>query len=307
MKFILKNIQSIVNAAYDLPDYGLVQIVGPNSNGKSILIKAVNAVTSLKILDESYRASLIRDGESAGSISMSYNGKMLIVHLNRDRMLCSVTLVREDGEKVIRNFREKGIAELISEFGFICFDDNNLCLQVFETFGQMPFVNTSNKVNDEIVKRVTEDPGAQKFLENYKTVTHKIILEQHAKLKEQIESRRRLRSSMVMFDHERYQASYEKMKKLYEELKCLDVLELDFIQPPPMLEVYEVPEIELDEIPIVPRVDIIDVDVPTLQFIAYKDALSIPENIESLEKDVDDINTILDGKCPTCGKTLVEV
>ena len=78
MNIILRNIQSFKEAKYEFPETGLVQIIGDNSNGKSILMKAILSVVTLKILTDEDRQALIRDTESIADILIGYKGKGLL-------------------------------------------------------------------------------------------------------------------------------------------------------------------------------------------------------------------------------------
>ena len=307
MQVRLRNIQSIQCADYVFPETGVVQIAGANSNGKSILIKAVSAVATLKILDQDERDAIIRDGCQEGSIIMEYKGKVLVVTLNRERNLCMVGLQRVDGTQIKRTFRDKGIPELLHEFGFRCYNDNTICLQVYETFGQIPFVTTSTKVNAEIVKAITEDSVARTFLNNYKEITYKGMREQMKAYNDAIANKQRLKDTIVVFNHMKYQNFYDIMKEKYNVLKYLDYIELDYINPPACeLEVIDVPNMDFDEIPIPPEVNIINLSVPKLGYLQYKDAVEVPGDVDDMLQEVEHLDSILEGRCPTCGKLLFE-
>lgn len=307
MQVRLKDIQSIHYADYILPETGVVQIAGANSNGKSILIKAISAVATLKILDQDERDAIIRDGCQQGSIIMEYKGKVLVVTLNRERNLCMIGLQRADGTQVKRTFRDKGIPELLYEFGFRCYNDNSICLQVYETFGQIPFVTTTPKVNAEIVKAITEDSVAKSFLENYKEITYKGMQEQMKAYNNAIANKQRLKDTIVVFDHVKYQSFYDKMKQMYNLLKCLDYAELGYLNPPALeLNIIEETPSALEEIQVPPNVEFINLSVPTLRFIQYKDALQVPQSVESIIGELEYLDSILNGKCPACGKLLFE-
>ena len=134
MNIILKNVQSIKDAEYNLPDTGLVQIVGPNSAGKSILFRALSAVVTLGMMDNEKRNAIINDEADECIIFIKYKERALYVKLHRERNKCIVLLERGDGTQVKRFFRDGGIPELISEFGFATYSHNSICLQLFETF-----------------------------------------------------------------------------------------------------------------------------------------------------------------------------
>lgn len=285
MDIVLKNIQSIKNGQYQFPDAGLVQILGANSNGKSILIKIISAIATLKIKDNDERRALINDACDEGSVTIQYKGKILIVKLHEDRNKCLVALFRNKEDKVIRTFRDGGIEELLEEFGFRVYNKNSLCLQVFETFGQMPFVNTSNSVNYEIVEAVTTDTVAQNFLTNFKEITHKKARERLKQLDIKIETLKQTRSSLAMFDHVAYADISKRMKDIYDVLKWLE-------------------PIHIEKLNILPKVELIDIAPPTLTRIKFISPMPVIGKITNFTEVLKEMKSIRDGKCPTCGKSL---
>lgn len=287
MDILLKNIQSIKNGQYTFPDAGLVQILGANSNGKSILIKVISAIATLKIKDNDERRALINDACEEGSVSMQYKGKMLIVKLHEDRNKCLVALFRSKDEKIIRTFRDCGIEELLEEFGFRVYNKNSLCLQVFETFGQMPFVNTSNAVNYEIVEAVTTDTVAQNFLTNFKEITHKKAREQLKQLDIKIEGLKQTRNSLVIFDHVAYSEMTNKMLKVYNVLKYLEPIHVEKLNIPP-------------------KVKFIDIAPPSIERVKFVTPMPVLSKVTSFTEVLKEMKSIREGKCPTCGKPLLE-
>lgn len=287
MEVILKNIQSIEEGCYTFPDVGLVQILGDNSNGKSILIKVISAIASMKILDEDERRALINDNVDEGSITIQYKSKILIVKLHEDRNKCVVALIRNKEEKIIRTFRDGGIEELLDEFGFRVYNKNAICLQIYETFGQMPFVNTTVGVNYEMIDAITTDTVAQTFLTNFKEVTHKKAKERVKNIDIKLEGLRKAKTTLILFDHEAYENIGSKMREVYNILKYLEPIELEFVHIPP-------------------KVNLIDIKPPRLEQVKFVTPLPVIEKIPSLYETLADLKKISEGKCPTCGKALID-
>ncbi len=306
MEIILKNIQSIENAVYSLPQKGLVQIVGDNSNGKSIIVKAIGAVVGLKILDEEERNALIRDTCSSGSITMMFNSKVLHTILDRERGKCAVYLMRENGEKIIRTFRDGGITELIHEFGFRCYSKNSVCLQLYETFGLMPFVNTSKTTNSEIVESITEDNVAKTFLNNFKNFTHPKAREQIKALNRDIDNLQRTKDAMLLFNYMKYDEYHKKLLEYYNLLKHLQPICIQAISIPPIVKTYEVRRLDVKKLAMVPIVKTIGIKPLRLKRQMFLSIIPTLTEIWNIGHIIEHLVEIRNGKCPTCGHALLE-
>lgn len=286
MNILLRNIQSFKEARYEFPNTGLVQIIGDNSNGKSILMKAISSTATLKIMIDEDRQALIRDTENMADIIMEYKGKGLIVHLERERNNCYMMLVRSEKDKVIRTFRDGGLDMLLYEFGFRVYNKNSLCLQMHDTFGIMPFVNTSMSTNYEIVDSVTTDTIAQNFLTNFKEITHKKAREVIKQYDTKLEGVRKAKSTIIIFDYIAYTDINKKMTKIYNILKYLEPIELKRLKLPP-------------------KVSIIDVEAPVLHKIKFIIPIPTAPTVCDLSHILRDMLKIRNGICPTCGKRLL--
>lgn len=307
MNIILQNIQSIENVTYPLPDTGFVKIEGGNSNGKSILVKTIGAIASLQIMDNEKRRALINDQCDCGFVSIEYKGKSLHIKLHEERNQCYVALVRENGEKIIRTFREGGIEDLLNEFGFRTFNKNQICLQVYETFGMMPFVNTSTSVNGEIVEAITEDTQAKEFLKNYKEVTHKQVVTLVKNLNEKIAATERFRNSLLIFKYHEYEKYSKEMRNLFKDLEYFDPIEpLEALPLPVKLDGLDVECEPLEQLWLPIQIDLTDFSVGNLGRLPIIGDMPVGEKIESLGSIMREIQSIKEGVCPTCGRTFVE-
>lgn len=287
MNIILRNIQSFKEAKYEFPETGLVQIIGDNSNGKSILMKAILSVVTLKILTDEDRQALIRDTESIADILIGYKGKGLIVHLERERNGCYMVFVRETNEKIIRTFRDGGLDMLLYEFGFRVYNKNSLCLQMHDTFGVMPFVNTPISTNYEIIDSVTTDTIAQNFLNNFKEITHKTAKDLLKQYNAKLEGIQKAKSTMMVFDYIAYIEINKKMLEIYNILKYLEPIELEKLVLPP-------------------NINLVDIEVPNLHRIMFLNPIPISPVLNSFLDVLNDMLEIQSGVCPTCGKKLID-
>ncbi len=283
MKIRLVNIQSFVDVEYDFPDAGLVQIVGDNSNGKSILEKVLKSIATLGFVNQAERDSLIRDGELEGKVYIEYKGKGLLVKLNRDRNLCVVSLMRKDGQGIARTIREGGLSELIEEFGFRTYGKKTITLQLHETFGIMPFVNTGDALNYEIVDSVTTDSVAQSFLTNFKEITYKQASELKKTYKGKIDNLTLTLNNIAMYDYVAYEALLENLRKIYKIVKNLKSVHLEKIIAPPKVKYIDVQPIKLEKI----------------KHVTFIPRLEKPVRLTDTLKRIQDYEQ---GVCPTCGR-----
>lgn len=289
----LNNIQSIVNARYELGTNGIVQIVGENSNGKSILTKSVAAVATLKVLDKNVRKSLIRRGTDFGVIAIAENNKVLVTEIREEKKDCVMRLKRgEDGTVVVRTFRDGGLEDLLDEFGFSRFCNNSICLQIYETFGTMPYVNTSVTQNGEITESVISDSIAEKFLNNYKTITYPRAKEVKSTYDNKIDTLERARSAMVQYDWRAYTKLAEEIDELTKVMISLVPTEKVSIKVPKHVELF----------------DFTCDAVPNVQTPKHIELLDIIEQVNK-ESVLDKCRSFVaakNGYCPTCGRIIEE-
>lgn len=305
MTFELKNIQSIEHVVYDFPDRGIVQIWGGNSNGKSILFKAINAVVTMSMVRESKRRSLIRRGTEMGEILMTNDGKSLYVLLHRERNLCKVLFQDKDGTEVIRTFRDGGIEKLIESFGFLCYSKNSICLQLCETFGPRPFVNTTDVENGEIVASAVEDSVAKKFLESFKTFTYPKATDQKKQLEAHIERLQRTKQSIVVYNWAEYERRLVTLREYYEVLKNVKVFELQLVNVPLKVQHIEVDNYQLDYVNVPPKFNVIDIS--PFQLVTPRVCMHLEFfQLENISELVTNMEKLREGICPTCGRSLIE-
>ena len=290
MQISLHNIQSIKDATIELPETGIVEFVGGNSNGKSILEKVVSSIVKLDIEDEDVRRTLISDGETSGYVIMIHNGKSLAVLLDhvRDRTVFQYNPNVNDKSRVItRTLREGGMAELIREFGWCVYDNRNICLQIYPTFGAIPYINTSYTVNAEITEDVLRDRIADQFLSNYENITYKQAQEYIKSLKSRKSVLEASIASTAVYDYEAYEELATRISKLKSFYENFETIHLDEIPIPPDVEYIDIPYMHLEEIPIV---EFIPTDM----------------HLEDLTTDIDALLSVLNGVCPTCGRSIFE-
>lgn len=309
MQVRLHNIQSFKDVVYDFPDTGLVQIIGDNSNGKSILGKVFTAIAELKFTIQEERDSLIRDGEESGYAIIVYKGKCLSILLHRQRNNCYVKLKRTNGEEVVRTIREGGLEMLVAEFGFRVYGKNAIVLQVHETLGSVLFVNTSPSLNFEAVDAVTTDTVAQQFLTNFKEQTHKKAKQLLQEYNAKAEAAKRLAGTLVMYDHAAYQGIHDKMERAYNVLKHLELLELEEVDVLRPASILGLPQLNMPEVSISPEVKLLclgELDVPEVALLPKVQFIGQAVEIDDIYEPVRNLYEVMNGRCPVCGRPLLD-
>lgn len=285
MQIILKNIQAIKEYVFDLPDAGVVRIAGNNSNGKSTLMRLIQVLCSGGLAKDKERLPLINDNAEFGSFAISARGKTLMGILHRNKLKTFVRLVRPDGTIIDRYLRDGGIDKLVEEFGFRVFEGGHICIQLYESFGAMPFVNLTDKQNAEIAKSVVGDTTAEKFLENYK-ITYNLASSAVRELNGNIDNLRTQRSALRIDDVAEKKVLLKQIKEQYAASAFMLPVEEVQVPPPPVKISFMRESQPLEEIPIV-------------KFITYT------EEIPSLQDIILKMRQIKKGKCPTCGRLLL--
>ena len=288
LKVTLRRVQSIMDAEYELEEEGITHITGDNSNGKSVLFKALQFVALCQIKDKEQRAPIINDDSQDCDIILERNSYRLWCHAHREREYCYYTLTRPDGTSITRNLREGGFEQFVDEFGFAVYGKNSICLQVSDTFGLIPFVSESFGLNYEIVESIVADNTANAFVELYQTVTFPKLKEYIASVRNQLSYNESLLKTITFYDDAKLAYFKREMESLLENLQCVSPLD---IEPIPFMENSYILEIGTLNLPMLPIVEMIEKIEP----------------IESLEDLINSFNSVKEGICPTCKQTIMTI
>lgn len=290
IKIDLQNIQAITTAEIIIRENTITVFSGDNSNGKSILSKVIQAVTSGDIKNKDIRRSLIKDGAECGIISFIRDNTQLAFILKEEVSQSFVLYnddVKDESRKIIRGLNDKtGMELLCKKFGFRTYADGDICLQLSPTFGAIPFVTTSGRVNADIVQDITVDRIAQNFLDSFKTITYPTFKQSLANMKREKEHVEKTLEVIEDYNWREYEQIADEMQSIMDVIRSYSFVKLDHLQVPPKVEFYNVIDCNLRK-------------------------LHIPEMIppfELLDKvhGVDELVSMRNGVCPTCGKLLCE-
>lgn len=289
-KIDLQNIQAIGNAHIVVENNTIVEFVGDNSNGKSVISKVIENLVSGDIAHEDVRRTLIKDNTEQGVVIFTYNEKQLGLILKpavKESLIMYKPNIVDDPENAI--FRAindtDGLNAIVREFGFRAYANGDICLQLHPTWGAIPFITTSGATNNSIVEDITRDKIADNFLSSFQTITFPVFKEKIARLQKEHDSAKAVLDNMESYDWRAYDAIYEELSEIYQQIKDYEYCYIGDI-PVPDLSVIPVSNLQIP-------------DIPIIQFYDLCHKITYP-------KSLDDYLKVLSGVCPTCGRALFE-
>lgn len=288
-KIDLVNMQAIGEAHIELEENSIVEFVGDNSNGKSIISKVIEYLTKGDLVQKDVRQALIKDYQQQAVFIMTHDKEQLAVLL-REELKDSFIMYVEDidkEEKILRQLSDtEAVKAMLDKFGFRIYANGDICLQVFPTFGPIPFVTTSGAVNNEIVDDITTDKIADEFLKSFSTITFPVFKERIGRLRREKESDEIILANMEMYDYKEYESVYDELKKVYDKIKDYKFYQMNMVEVPEV-RIFQMPAINIKPLPVVKV-------YPLIPKFGY-----ITETLRDYVK-------VLNGECPTCGRPLVE-
>lgn len=290
IKIDLQNIQAIGTAEVVIEENTITVFSGDNSNGKSILSKVIQSVTSGDIKNKEIRRSLIKDGTDTGIISFT-KGKQQLAYILKEEVSQSFVIysddVSDEKNRIVRNLNDKtGLEQLNKKFGFRTYADGDICLQLSPTFGAIPFVTTSGKVNADIVQDITVDKIAQSFLDSFKTITFPTFRQRLQNLNKEKEHLEQMLSVIEDYDWREYERIANDMQEVVNVLRNYRFVKVQDIPVPPNVKLYYVEKRNVRDI--------------------TKSTLYQPIPFVKDIPGLDEITSMRKGVCPTCGRAMVE-
>ncbi len=291
LKIDLKNVQAIGEAHIEIENNSITEFTGDNSNGKSVISKVIEKLTSGDIKNKEVRRTLIKDNEEQGVVLFTHNGEQLGLIIKEEArdsiVMYSPDIVNKPNEHIFRSMSDMdGCDALVKQFGFRTYDRGNICLQLAPTFGAVPFVTTNGAVNDEIVEDITTDRVADEFLKTFQTITFPIFRDRIAHLKKDRDNAQAVLDNMEAYDWKAYDAIAEKLSGVYQAIRSYEYFLLNEI-PVPKLSVLPVSHYSVQPLPIITAYD-------------------LGQHIEVIDAELRSYVEVMNGICPTCGRPLIE-
>lgn len=277
------NIQTHRDVTIELPEQGLVRFAGNNSNGKSVITKALKAITQNSITMPKERKTLITKGESSGDITLErYDGVTLHYHIHLDAAQTYAELCIPDKEPIRRYLSDKSIPMLRAKFGLHVEDVGNRSLNIFDSDDALLFFKTPYKLNYSVLKCAYRDEkadkAAQEFLRVYKeSKTIKNAFDQEFAVNSAA------KESLEVFDVDAEEERATKLRRLSKALALVEPLgNLPELKPVPEVKWFNIEKLQIPEFKLPLILD---------------GHLYIKEDLETIGRE---INYILEGECPTC-------
>lgn len=289
-KIEIKDIQAIRSSVITFEDNSIVEFTGDNSNGKSVIAKVIQALTSGDIRHKDVRITLINDNSKEGVMVFTHDNESLGIIMReetKDSIIAYTPDITDNTSGIFRSMDDpEGCDALIKKFGFRTYAGGDICLQLSPTWGAIPFITTSGSINNDIVQDITVDKIADEFLKTFQAITFPLFKDKIQNLKKEKDLYQAALDNMESYDWKAYEDIANRMKETYNILNKLSFLTIDEI-PVPNLEI--IPVSELNILPL-----------PIIEFYNYA------PTIMAIDKELDDYLDILNGVCPTCGKALVQ-
>lgn len=281
------NIQSHKSVTIDLPEKGFVRLDGPNSAGKSVVVKIIKGLMNNDIAKPSVRSSWISKKCSFGeAVYVRSDDVVLTIHITIDASTTWVSLQYPGKEPIVRYLADKNYREFATEFGFHWDEKREFSINIGEGDDAILFYKTSKLTNGAAVSLALTDAQAEMAVENIETT-----------LKEARDMRERSQTAATVISNTLNQIQeYDTatLGNLLDKMEdCFNILSSIYVPTIPDIEA--VPNvrslsIHTPKIPAIVEPRIIDTRAMIIQF----------PDIKGL---VDEIETLKAGTCPTCGRS----
>ena len=283
----LVNIQSHKDSLFEFPETGIIRIGGGNSAGKSAVFKPLFYLMDNGIAKPSVRAGLVSKGSAFGEATYTRHDEVAItIHVTTEASTTWVSLSKPGVQTVKRYLADKSYRELLTVFGIHYNEKREVCINYGSGDGPILFFTTSHRTNGDVVDMALTDNQANTALESF-TLT----------LKQAQEIRDRAVAAIPVIEDTLAQIEVYDVDALVERqselVRYFNVLNNIYIP--------NIPEIEA-----VPEVKFLSVYTPTLPEVVYPKVFSVGCNIPDITGIAREVNEILDGKCPTCGRRLLD-
>lgn len=283
-QIITRNIQNHKEVVLDFPEYGLIVLSGNNSNGKSVVIKALVAIIYDLLRRPQKRDNLINREATYGEVFITrYDGIKLSLHLTREAAQTYFTYEHPGQEPIVRYLSDKSYMELVKRFGFHVVDNANVSLQIGEADDSLLFYKTPNKLNGAIVITSMVDGNTQIAIDNMEELL-KTTRKSRDDYTSQVRAINDALAGLVIKD-----TSELRTKRAY----------LDYIRQ--VLSTVYIPQ-SLPMLEPVPKVTYYDVYNPTLPEIKYPPIYDVHCDIPDMTQTATELTALKNRVCPTCGR-----
>ena len=273
-------IQSHKSVTVNFPEKGVVIFTGNNSNGKSVIVKALRAIISGDLYKPKERKTLVNKDYTHGSVTCErYDGMTLFVYIHHEAAQTFAELTRPNGEKVRRYLADKSISELVKEFGLHYNAQHDISLNIHSDDERLLFVDTKHATNYSALRTTVTDEYAEQSLANMEPVLLDTKRDLASK-KERFNALQAVKEALPIYDVEELTALQKKIRYIYVGLTHI------ITQPCPKAKA--VPQvITMSHIKPPPKA-------------TYPVIINLPKSMPDIRLMGRDLNDVLKGVCPTC-------
>lgn len=303
---VMVNIQSHTKTILDFPETGIVRFHGNNSNGKSVLVKALSDAVSNAITRPSNRRSLIRRGSTVGEISLErYDGTLLYLHIALEASSTYAELTRPGQPLVRRYLADKSIPLLIKEFGWHYNTDHGVSLNIHQDVDGFLFVDTKKSMNFDLLSSIRSDAYAEAAAASLEKLI-KDTKEKRKEFQHKQEVAEATFTALQCWDLEQETHMRDTCRMLATVLESLSIPLMPQVRPvpdiqicptvPPMPTVRPVPQVTLCP------------TVPPMPRVRYPKFLTVfVDLLPDIVPVASELRELKEGTCPTCKRRFVEL
>lgn len=282
-QIITRNIQNHREVVIDLPPTGLIIFTGNNSNGKSVIVKVTKSLITGSIKKPRKRANLVNRNAQFGEVTyVRDDDTTLRLHLTREAATTYVEYHEPNAEPIVRYLADKSYSDLVSRFGWHYDANTDISLNIAEADTSLLFYKTSNKANSSIIETATSDVSATAVINKFGATISEL---------------RSLRDT--------YNVQIRQLEGTIHDLQVEDTEPLVnlrdiYTKVYNALSKFYFPNIP--EVKPVPKVHFADIHFPVIPDVKYPPILNIDCKILDIEPIWDELVSLRNRKCPTCGR-----
>lgn len=285
LKYVhIKNIQSHKDTEFEFNEKGMCFFEGDNSHGKSVFTKTMLRCLRGHLSKPRVRKTLVSRWSQVGEITqIRSDNAELYIHINKEKANDTyATLTLPGNQPITRYLADGNIVQLFTIFGWHYDSNAELSLNICDELGTGLFFNTSSRQNYAVASQALCDTRADTSLENL-TEALKMIRGIQRDVTTQYEALKTSRTAITLWDEEEQGTRKTLLSSYLAVLRALDMPEFPALVAP----------IRVRGISLYPFPRLI-----------YPPILNLSEPFPDIVQEMKDMQELVNGKCPTCGRSL---
>lgn len=231
----LINVQTIPEFRFEFPKEGIVKFSGDNNDGKSILRKFLFDIIGCQLHIKDNRHCLINDDKEFAICRVHrHSGMQLEVYAHRESSKTYYKLDLPDGTSVLRYLKDKGLDELVYDFGFHYLAKRDFSFNVHPANTPNLFETTTSICNKEAYDSVTEDMHLNQAIESVENLIVE-VKDEINKADTKLAITRSKINNYVLIDEMKEMNKVRNLQRLLKAIDSIPVIEL--------IDLKEVPDV----------------------------------------------------------------